>query len=315
MKNIILIVVCLSVISINTCLAASINNIYPTAIFDFIEKGKGLSGVGEKVGSVIFATLVVNPDITLVEREELNKLQDEAVLNLSGMVNVQQANQIGQLTGAKIIVTGTIFEIEDQIMIVAKIIGTETSRVFGASVKAKSNASLITLSEQLATKIADSIVSNAELLVAKPVSKTDRIASLKQQLKLSHKPSLTINIKEHHINRPSVDPAAQIEMMLYSIESGFEVIDNSASRAKKADVLIIGEGFTEFATRKGELVGVKARLEVRAIDQATQKILAVDRQTELEVDLSEIIAAKKALEKASAKIAERILPKIVDLEN
>jgi len=51
-------------------------------------------------------------------------------------------------------------------------------------------------------------------------------------------------------------------------------------------------------------------MEVKAVEQATGKILAVDRQTVIEVDLSEIIAGKKALERASAKIAERILPKI-----
>ncbi|BCG62631.1 MAG: hypothetical protein methR_P0277 [Methyloprofundus sp.] len=210
----------------------------------------------------------------------------------------------------KIIVTGTIFEIEDQLMIVAKIIGAETSRVFGASVKGKNSDSIIDLSEQLATKIADSIIHNGQLLVAAPTSKADRIAKLKQMLKSFTKPSLRIEITEHHINRAASDPAAQTEMILYSIESGFEVIADNVSRSQKAQVLITGEGFTEFATRKGELVGVKARLEVKAIDIASGKVIAVDRQTELEVDLSEIIAAKKALEKAAAKIAERILPKV-----
>lgn len=288
------------------------NYIYPTAIFDFVEKSKHMSGMGEKVSDIVFANLVVDPNISLVDRDELAKLEDEAVLNLSGMVNAQQANQIGQLTGAKIIVTGTIFEIEDKLMLVAKIIGTETSRVLGATVKGSIKDSIITLTEELSTKIAGTISSNASSLVAKPVSKDDRIVALKQKLKLSDKPSLTININEHHINRKATDPAAETEMILYSTETGFEVIDYGSDKSKSADILITGEGFTEFATRKGDIVGVKARLEVKAVDQATGKILAVDRQTTIEVDLSEIIAGKKALERASASIAERLLVKITN---
>lgn len=285
--------------------------IYPAAIFDFVEKDKHLSGLGKKISTIIYSGLVVDPAISLVDREEIDKLVDESVLNLSGMVNANHANQIGQLTGAKIIVTGSVFEVEDSLMIVSKIIGTETSRVMGASAKGKSITSIVTLAEDLAKKIANIISKDAKSLVAKPVHRSDRIAALKQQLIAAEKPSVTIDIKEHHINRSTVDPAAEIEMMFFSKESGFEVINKGTAKSSNAKLLISGEGFTEFATRKGDLVGVKARLEVKVIDQETQQVLAVDRQTALEVDLSEIIASKKALQKASAQIAERILPKIV----
>jgi hypothetical protein len=39
--------------------------------------------------------------------------------------------------------------------------------------------------------------------------------------------------------------------------------------------------------------------------------VAIDRQTDVEVDLTEQIAGKKALQKAAATIAERMLPKLV----
>jgi hypothetical protein len=63
--------------------------------------------------------------------------------------------------------------------------------------------------------------------------------------------------------------------------------------------------------RRGNLDSVKARLEVKAIDPATDKIIAIDRQVAVEVDLTEQIAGKKALQKAAAMIAERMLPKLV----
>lgn len=297
----------------HTSTATEDNAVYPAAIFNFIEKGRNLHEIGEKISTVIFASLVVDPNIALVDREELDKLMDEATLNLSGMVNSQQANQIGQLTGAKIIVTGTVFEIGDNLMIVAKIIGTETSRVLGASVKGKIDDSLVTLAESLSMQIAETIKSNAGTLVAKPTSRSDDLARLKKQINATGLPSLAINIREHHINKASITPAAETEMTFYSSEVGFEVFEKNSLEAKKSDILIVGEGFTEIATRKGNIIGVKARLEVKAIDQKTKKILAVDRQTEVEVDLSEMIAAKKALATASAKIAMRMLPKLSGL--
>jgi hypothetical protein len=59
-------------------------------------------------------------------------------------------------------------------------------------------------------------------------------------------------------------------------------------------------------------VTVKARLEVKAIDRRTDKIVAIDRQTAMEVDLTEQTAGKKALQKAAAAIAERMLPRLVE---
>ena len=73
----------------------------------------------------------------------------------------------------------------------------------------------------------------------------------------------------------------------------------------------MGEGFSEFAMRHGNLVSVKARLEVKAVDRQTDKVIAMDRQTAVVVDLTEQIAGKSALQKAAAEIAERLLPKLV----
>ena len=109
--------------------------VYPTAIFAFAETGSGVAGYGVKVSEILFANLATKPDLFLVDRSELKKLMEEHELNLSGMVNPGQATKVGQLTGAKVIVTGSVVEADKTLYLVAKIIGTETSRVSGESVK------------------------------------------------------------------------------------------------------------------------------------------------------------------------------------
>jgi len=286
--------------------------VYPTAVFEFAERGNGVKGLGPKVSDILFASLVVNPDLHLVDRVDIKKTLDEQELNLSGMVTPGQAAQVGQLTGAKVLVTGSVIEADKTLYLVAKIIGTETSRVLGQSVKGKTSEEFAPLVEALSDKIAATIAERAEELVAEAVSQDDRIAGLNKALGKGKRPVLMIQVAERHVGQATIDPAAATELTLYAKETGFEVIDADMGLQKRADIIIKGEGFSEFATRRGNLVSVKARLEIKAIDRTTDKVIAIDRQTAVEVDLTEQIAGKKALQEAAAAIAERMLPKLAD---
>ncbi len=292
--------------------AASVcaQDMYPTAIFQFAERGSGVKGYGSKVSDILFAQLVISPDLMLVDREEIGKTLGEHELNLSGMVNSAQALQVGQLTGAKLLITGSVIEADKTIYVVAKIIGTETSRVLGESVKGRTSDEIGPLVEQLAEKVSAKIAEGANTLVAKVVTREDRIAALKESLGEAKRPTVLVSIAERHVGQTTIDPAAETEVALFCKETGFEVLDAAAGK-KDAEIIIKGEGFSEFAMRRGNLVSVKARLEVKAIDLATDKVIAIDRQVAVEVDLTEQIAGKKALQKAAAMIAERMLPKLV----
>jgi len=286
------------------------DTVYPAAILPFAERGADVKDLGPQVTDLMFANLVVDPQMYLVDREDLEKILKELELNLSGLVSADSATRVGQLTGAKILVTGSVLQVDSKLYLIAKIIGTETSRVFGASVKGGVNDELDALAEELAGEVVKTIASRAGDLVAKPKTREDRLATLKKAMAGAKRPVLKIDVTERHISRATIDPAAETEIALFCTELGFDVIDPDEGDGRKAEVLLTGEGFSEFAARHGNLISVKARLEVKAIEVATGRILAIDRQTAVEVDLTEQIAGKAALQEAAADIAERLLPKI-----
>ena len=292
-------------------LAVVAEDVYPTAILAFAERGKDVKGMGAQVRDLLFVGLVENPQLMLVDREDLQKSMEEAELSLSGAVKADEVIQIGHLTGAKIIITGSVMQVGKKLYLVGKIIGTETSRVLGASAKGDAAEDLDVLVEQLVEKLGAKIAADAGKLVAKPVKHEDLIATLNKKLGKAKRPSVRITVVERHVGQVTIDPAAETELTLFCTETGFQVLNADASSREKADIVMTGEGFSEFAMRRGNLVSVKARLEVKAVDRKTGRIIAVDRQTSVVVDLTEQIAGKKALQAAAERIALRMLPKLV----
>jgi hypothetical protein len=108
-----------------------------------------------------------------------------------------------------------------------------------------------------------------------------------------------------------IDPAAETEFSKFAKDTGFALVDPLEGPRSMTDVMVTGEGISETASRHGNLVSVKARVEIKAVDRKTGKILVSDRQTAIAVDLTENIAGKTALQNASAILAERILPQLV----
>lgn len=280
----------------------------PMAVLPFAEQGADVKGMGGKVTALLNASLSSDPNIWMVERQNLDDIMKEQDLNLSGMVDTSQAIRIGSLTGARIMVVGSVFAEDKDIHIVAKIIGTETSRMFGASAKMGPQASLDATIKKLAEDVAKLIAARTSVLIAKPIKMEDRIERIVKKIGNKKCPSVNIQILEQHVGYPvsslKIESTASLEMAGFCKKAGFDVLDSE----KKADIRVVGESVSEFAGRRGNLVSVKARVEVKAVDAKTDKVLATDRAVDVEVDLTDQIAGKKAVEMAVAKIAERLLP-------
>jgi TolB-like protein len=283
----------------------------PVAIFPFQERGGEVKGFGAKVSDLLFAQLATSRDLLLVDREDLKKATDEQEISLSGMVNPAEANQVGHLTGAKILITGSVLQTDQTLYLIAKLIGTETARVVGVSAKGAADAKLDSLVVEFSKEIGETISKKADELLPATVTRKDRLATLKEQFPKGKRPSVLIKIAERHLGQPSIDPAAETELSLWCRELGFDVLDPASAAPNQADVLISGEGFSELASRHGNLVSIKARVEIKAVERASAKVMAIDREVAVNVDLSENIAAKQALQDAAANIAQRMLPKLV----
>jgi hypothetical protein len=282
--------------------------ILTVAIFDFESKDEAVRDLGPKVATLVNAYLSAEPEIITVERAELEKILGEQELGLSGTISPATAARVGQLTGAKVLVTGRVFRVDKELIVVAKIIGTETSRVYGEVVKGAPATPLTDLAAELATKVAATVNEKGETLVAKVESREERIERLVRSLKRGNRPSVSVKIPEQHFGAPVIDPAAETELSLILQKAGFTVLDETSTQ--KPDIAITGEAFSAFAMRKGNLVSCRARVEIKAVETATGGILVSERQTSVAVDLTEQTAAKSALENAAMEMAERLVPLI-----
>ena len=288
--------------------ARASDTVITVAIFDFESKDEAVHDLGPKVAALLNARLSAEPEIITVERTELAKALGEQELGLSGTVSPDTAAKVGHLTGAKVFVTGRVFKADKELILVAKIIGTETSRVYGELVSGTAASSITDLSADLAKKIATTVSEKGDTLVAKVESHEDRIAKIKKSLKQSKLPAVSVKIGERHFGQPVIDPAAETELSLILKQCGFTLVDDKSPQ--RADIEITGDAFSALGLRKGNLVSCKARVELK-VQKRTGEILAVDRQTSVAVDITEQTAAKTALQQAAAELAARLAPKLV----
>jgi hypothetical protein len=279
------------------------------AIFDFQSTDESVKELGPKVATLLNVHLSTKDNIILVERAELDKALGEQEFGLSGTVSTDTAAKLGHLTGAKVLVTGKVMRIDNNVMLVAKVIGTETSRVYGEMAKASAAIAVDQLAAQLAEKILSTITAKADTLIAKVLTREDRIQSIRANLKDAKRPTVSIKLPERHFGAPVIDPAAETEISLILQKAGFEIVDEKS--AQKADVEITGEAFSAFALRRGNLVSCKARVELKARSTVDGKILTVDRETTVAVDTTEQTSAKTALQNAAAELTSRIAPQLL----
>jgi len=279
------------------------------AVLDF-QTEDDLKGKGAEIAALLNAQLsTIAPDVILVERQEIEKVLGEQELDASGTVQPDSAAKLGYLTGAKVLITGRLFAAGDKYYMIAKIIGTETGRVYGESATFTDPSALDKAVGELAPKIATDLRNRGDTLVAKVEDPAARLVRLKGIVQGKKLPSVSVQITEQNLTLPVIDPAAETEIKLVLEQLGFQVIEPPEA-GKRADVAISGEAFSEPAMRRGNLVSCRARVEIKMVGQPAGDLLLADRQSGLGIDIAENMAGKNALEDAAVKLLDRIVPKL-----
>ncbi len=298
------------------------------AVFDFQSKDKGLAEMGVLTRDLIEADLSRNEGLRLVTRTEIDKILEEQKVGLAGITD-EAAPQIGKLLGAQVMIVGRLFTVGDQVFVTARMFGTETGRAYSEKVSGNADATA-KMAAELAGKIATIITEKADTLLAEVHLPSDQVAEIRNKVGTEDLPKVFVSITEQAIHFAAIDPAAQTEFQHLLLKTGFEVLKDKTGQLKtwaesyqneggkqapppvqSVDVLIIGEGISESAALNGDLNSFRARLEVEAISPSTGKLLASDKEIVTAVDLSNQIAAKKALQEAAARLASRIIPEAV----
>lgn len=126
----------LTVLIIILCLTAAAASAEPVRVsvlyFDNNGGGKELDWLSKGFADMLLTDLALSDDLTVIEREELEKIIAEQKFSLSGMADEEQSLEIGKLLSAQLLITGSFLSSGGRLRIDAKILDTETGQLQGA---------------------------------------------------------------------------------------------------------------------------------------------------------------------------------------
>jgi len=261
--------------------------------FESRERRAAEDMTGKSVAELLTASLMESGCADMVERAELDKALDELHLSAAGMTDRESQLKFGQFVGARILITGSLFQSGDKHIIVAKIIGTETSRVMAASVS--SSGPYTEMVPALSKKIADVLDKRAARLLPKRADADDVAARLAETVRGGGR-KVFVSIKED-IQVQVPDPAAETEIKKLLLGLGFEITDDRSEAA----FAVTGEAFAATAGTFRALAAAEARVELSVY--AGQKLLATGARKDTSAGASYPVAAKDALGQAALGLA------------
>lgn len=272
------------------------------AVLNFQAGSPDLEGVGASVSGLLQVQLTVHSDAILVERAELNEIFAEQELTLSNAVTPEQAARVAQLTGAEVLISGRVFAVQDRVHLVAKVISASTSRVFGATTAYDKGKPLDDAVAKLGEEVAK-ILSGRAADLRGGASLDQRVIASMKALMVNRAPGkIYVHIPETILQAVVPDPAAETELLRTFELAGWQSVETPEA----ADLVVRGEAFAEIGVRRGNLWFTRARLEIKVYD-AAKKVLLTDRVVSGNVDLTQAVSAKGALQKTGLLASEPVL--------
>ena len=281
------------------------------AVYDFKGYDKAES-LGSKVTSLVTSDLTTETNLILVERAELDQALNEQAFGVSGMVSLDTAAKIGQITGAKVLVAGKVMTIgANHLVIVANIIGTERGRLFADKVEGTPDK-LVDLASALSRKIAQTINDQTpNLIMAAQESRAERLERIIKNITGTNRPTVSVNVHVVSVNvhapgksPPDATPTDEFGIIL--LKAGFKVVDGKSDR--KPDVEITGAGVVKEGPRHAELFSFQSAIDLKVQERRNGNIIALEHQVSTATDATRVGAGHAAQVNAVDALAEKVLP-------
>ncbi|MCK4359214.1 MAG: hypothetical protein KAW92_10835 [Candidatus Cloacimonetes bacterium] len=103
------------------------------AVIEFSDLEGNVTQFGKYLAEELITRLFRTKKFEVVERQLLNKIISEQKLSITGMIDENSAKELGRILGVDAIVSGTITDLGTSLKVNARIISTETGKVFGVA--------------------------------------------------------------------------------------------------------------------------------------------------------------------------------------
>ncbi len=295
------------------------------AVFD-LHVGKNVDVESAALTDQINVMIQALPAITVVNRNEIEKVAREHQMALSGLVETAAAVKLGGFLNAEYLLVGRASRIGQTYYLVLKIINVETTRQTVVSLKALAERGVDAILQQLAPKLTSAF---GELQrSAQPDNADDPLARIRVLAAVLRGAVVVIDVSEEHISRPLRDPAASMALFHRLQDLGIEAIrpadpitgwkeallQTGHYGDRKVDYLLEGEGTSAYAAQIQGMTSCRARVELRLVPVPGRRVLAADKGIGARVDLVESLAAKSALEEAAEEAFDALLARLNRIE-
>ena len=267
--------------------------------FEARDRQAANTDMGKSVAELLNIALMETGSADMVERAELDAALNELQLSAVGLTSKESQVKLGRFIGAKILITGSLFKSGSKNFLIVKIIGTETSRVLGAS--ASGTDDFTALVPVLVPKVSAILEKHSSKLLPKEQSEETVSAQLKKSLQ-GRQRKVFVSVKED-IAVTVPDPAAETELKKLLLALDFKVVNTR----DEADFAVIGEAVASNAGSYHKFTSASARLEL-SIYNKDKKLLAAGAARETLAGGTYIIAAKEAIAQTALKLAGEFFP-------
>ena len=103
------------------------------AVIEFSNLRGTVTEFGKYLAEELITRLYLTKKFEVIERQMLNKVLREHQLNLSGLIDVSSAQELGRILGVDAIASGSVTDLGNTVKVNARLISTETGKIFSVA--------------------------------------------------------------------------------------------------------------------------------------------------------------------------------------